>query len=299
MKFELNNNLIYTDLACERRRADLSVKGVTYTETESDGITISTLLINSKEGAKSIGRDEGTYITVSFNDIWMITEKEREKISGIISQKIADISEKNAKIKIEKDTRAMIVGLGNENITADAIGPLVSKKINATRHIKSERPEIFSMLNCSSLCVIAPGVMSQNGIETSEYVKKISEYVHPDIIITVDALVARSEKRLARTIQISDTGISPGSGVGNHRDGINRKSTGVPVISIGVPTVINSATFIFDFIEKSVGKLSKNIKKDIMKHENFFVTPKECDSIVNMSSEIISDAINRTFGTNI
>ena len=101
MKFELNNNLIYTDLACERRRADLSVKGVTYTETESDGITISTLLINSKEGAKSIGRDEGTYITVSFNDIWMITVKEREKISGIISQKIADISEKNAKIKIK------------------------------------------------------------------------------------------------------------------------------------------------------------------------------------------------------
>ncbi len=289
----MNNGNIYTDLACERRRADTKTNGVTYKEINHGEICESILGIESDEGASSIGKEIGEYITLSFERIWRASEELKLEIENLLYEKLLYFIHGFYPDRSIKNIRALIIGLGNSAITSDALGPMTVKAINPTSHILKYEPKLFEMLDCGLLSAIAPGVMAQTGIEALEIARGAALASGAEIIIAIDALVARSRSRLACTIQISNTGIDPGSGVGNHRKGINKESLGIPVISIGVPTVVNCATLIQDFIDEN------SIKASIKDEESFFVSPKEADVITEYTAKIISGAINSVFEINI
>lgn len=297
-RIKMENSRIYTDLACERRRADTDIPGVEYNETESDGTVISTLKITSEEGAASIGKDIGEYVTLSFPNICGSNAETREKISEKLGEELKRLIKKNMPDKSEKPS-ILIVGLGNSEITADAIGPMTVSEITATRHMQKEKPDIFRMLDCSAVSAIATGVMAQTGYESSDIISSVTEKFPTDLIIAVDALVARSKDRLSTTIQIADTGINPGSGVGNHRSALNKDSMHIPVFSIGVPTVVSAATLIYDVINTENHEQDAETEKKLDEVKDFFVSPRECDTAVKYMSEIISEAINGNFGIKI
>ena len=175
--------------------------------------------------------------------------------------------------------KLLVVGLGNEELTPDSLGPAAAKKIEATMHLRSDMPEMFAALDCIEIALIRPGVTAQSGIEATDTVIAVSEKIKPDLIIAIDALCSESEDRLGCTVQMSDTGIFPGSGVGNPRGALTKERVGCPVFAIGIPTVIDA------------GVLSKRPSG-----ERMLVTPREINTIVRVGSEIIADSINRAFG---
>ena len=208
----------------------------------------------------------------------------------------------------------MVIGLGNRNITADALGPLTVGSVLVTRHLLEYMPEeIDSRLR--SVCAISPGVLGITGIETVEIVRGLAEHIHPSLIIAVDALCSRRMERINTTIQLTDTGIIPGAGIGNRRMSINRDSLGIPVIAIGVPTVVDAATIVSDTIDMIIENLKENagesrpiykmleviaaedkfglIKQVLTPHfGDFIVSPKEVDTAVSSISDIIANGIN-------
>ena len=217
-----------------------------------------------------------------------------------------EISEKLAEhlktLMGEGEKSVLIVGLGNREVTPDALGPYVVQNVRITRHlIREYGAASLGEEQMNPISGIVPGVMAQTGMETVEIVKGVVKQTHPDLIIAVDALAARSTKRLSRTIQITDTGINPGSGVGNHRNGLNRQVIGIPVIAIGVPTVVDAASIVNDTMENMVRALDEEdgtekyhlIKERIPSHLNtMFVTPKDIDETVKRLSYTISEGLN-------
>lgn len=206
-------------------------------------------------------------------------------------------------LQVEKrDYTALVVGLGNRNVTPDALGPQVVDDLRVTRHIIKEYGK-YAMADedAHMVSAIAPGVMAQTGMESSEIVKGIASEVKPDFVIAIDALAARNTKRLNRTIQIADTGINPGSGVGNHREGITEETLGIPVIAIGVPTVVSAATIVRDTMESMMTdwepeEKNKTFDSLIAPHlHGMFVTPKDIDDTIQRLSRIISEALNELF----
>lgn len=235
-----------------------------------------------------------------------------EKLAGYIQELIRGKNLEN------EDLSVLVVGLGNRQVTPDALGPYVADQLCVTRHIVKEYGKYaMGMEHVRLISAIVPGVMGQTGMETLEIVKGVVEETQPDLVIAVDALAARNSKRLNRTIQIADTGIHPGSGVGNHRNGLTKESVGVPVIGIGVPTVVDAATIVSDTMEnliealessemlKGVGDVLKTytgaekyelVKELISPHLNgMFMTPKDEDDMVKHISYTISEALNLLF----
>ena len=240
-----------TDLALEMRESiskdDKEIKGVVLEKESNDNIEVTHLIIKNEQGEKIMRKPIGTYITIEvfcMND--MQGEKEKEFISKIkqyIKELIENIEEKSV----------LIVGLGNREITPDALGPQVIDEIFTTRHLIREFGQEFKEKHrMNVVTAIAPGVMAQTGMETKEIVRGILEQIKADFVIVIDALAARSVKRLNCTIQLTDTGISPGSGVGNNRNALNKESLGIPVIAIGVPTVVDAGTIVEDQLEQSL-----------------------------------------------
>ena len=200
----------------------------------------------------------------------------------------------------------MVVGLGNRDVTPDALGPHVIEKLNVTRHIIKEYGKYaMNEKEAHMVSAIAPGVMAQTGMETSEIVKGIVNEIHPDFVVAIDALAARNTKRLNRTIQIADTGINPGSGVGNHRQGITKETLGIPVIAIGVPTVVDAATIVRDTMENVLENVEPAEKYEVMENliaphlYGMFVTPKDIDETVARIGATISQALNILFLKNV
>lgn len=219
-----------------------------------------------------------------------------------------DISKELAKhmrslILTENDRKILVVGLGNREITPDALGPDVVANLHITRHIIREygvQGTGENHMHCVSGLV--PGVMAQTGMETLEIIKGVVEETRPDFVIAIDALAARSTRRLNRTIQITDTGINPGSGVGNHRNGINEESLGVKVIGIGVPTVVDAATIVHDSMAHLLEALDEAEKKEFLEEmiapslHSMFVTPKDVDETIKRLAYTISEGLNMAFG---
>ena len=195
-----------------------------------------------------------------------------------------------------------MVGLGNRNVTPDALGPQVIDELRVTRHIIKEYGK-YAMAEeeAHMVSAIAPGVMAQTGMESSEIVKGIVSEVKPDFVVAIDALAARNTRRLNRTIQIADTGINPGSGVGNHREGITEETIGIPVIAIGVPTVVSAATIVRDTMESMMSdwepeEKNKAFDSLIAPHlHGMFVTPKDIDDTIMRLSKLVSEALNMVF----
>ena len=231
------------------------------------------IIIKNKKGEDSLGKPKGTYITIEAND-------------GSFHKEMSEALFLNLKEMLNKKKKILIAGLGNANVTADSLGPKVVNNLYITRHLQKEGIASYQF----ELSAIAPGVMAQTGIETSEILESLADRIKPDVVIVIDALAARSYSRLNKTIQISDTGIAPGSGVGNHRNEITQHTIGVPVLAIGVPTVISVPAIIHDvFGEKSLENVSENIDEEFI---SMHVTPKNIDESMKRISYTISEGIN-------
>lgn len=281
---------IRTDLALEMRErceADQEeVRGVVFEETtdEKRNVTITKVKVETENGAKALGKPVGTYLTLEAPDLLVPDEGIHREVSEVLAEQLRGLLKEN----IES---VLIVGLGNREVTPDALGPEVVGNLYITRHILREYGNYaFSGKKVASVSGIVPGVMAQTGMETLEIIKGIIGETNPQVVIAIDALAARSIKRLGRTIQLADTGINPGSGVGNHRRGLNEETLGVPVIAIGVPTVVDAATIVYDVCQ-DVDKIPGGIA-------GMFVTPKNIDETVKNLSYTISEALNMTFELN-
>lgn len=292
-----------TDMADERvqecKKDGQKVEGISSENINVEGkIKVTKVKVLNERGKEKIGKDIGTYITIEIKEIEIINEEEIEKISKILSEQISEL--------IKSYKSILVVGLGNIDTTVDSIGPKVVKDLKITRHIKKYAPDLIDN-ETKDISGIAPGVLGTTGIETGEILKGIVEKVKPDAIIAIDALMSKDISRLFKTIQISNTGITPGAGVGNNRKEISLRTMGVPVIAIGVPTLVEAATIVADSIElianqfeefKELKNASKEDKYRLMKAVlepskfNLTVTPKEVDDLVDNMKTIISHGIN-------
>ena len=267
------------------------------------------MVIETENGAKAMGKPKGNYVTVEAPNMIEEDEGYHREISIQLSKILKRL------LPQKKDFTSLVVGLGNLAVTPDSLGPRVVDNLCITRHIINEFGKYVIGDSChKSVSSIVPGVMAQTGIESMEIVRGISKETKPDVIIAVDALAARSTRRLNRTIQITDTGINPGSGVGNHRHALNEKSVGVPVIAIGIPTVVDAATIVIDTMNnlleamnqaKQLRQLGSSyeqldmVEKYQLVHElltpqlnTLYVTPKDVDEAVKRLSFTVSEGIN-------
>ena len=281
---------VRTDLALESREraaADQgTLRGVVFEELQDEkrNVTITKVKIETENGAKAIGKPIGTYLTIEAPDLLQPEEGIHREISQVLAEQLKSLLGEEAE-------SVLVVGLGNREVTPDALGPEVIGNLYITRHILKEYGQYaFPEKKVASISGIVPGVMAQTGMETLEIVKGIIKETKPQKVIVIDALAARSVKRLGRTIQLADTGINPGSGVGNHRKGLNEESLGIPVIAIGVPTVVDAATIVYDVCQ-DVEKIPGGIA-------GMFVTPKNIDETIKSLSFTISEALNITFELN-
>lgn len=314
---------IRTDLAMEQKERfesdHVEVSGVVLEEEydEEKEVKITTVRIETENGAKAMGKPVGTYLTLEAPNMAAADEGYHREISetlaGFLEKYMKDTEEKQ-----EKGYSVLVVGLGNREVTPDALGPYVVDQLNVTRHIVQEYGRYAVGKGGSRIVsAIVPGVMAQTGMESAEIIRGIVNETTPDLIMVIDALAARSTKRLNRTIQISDAGIYPGAGVGNHRSEITKDTMGIPVIAIGVPTVVDAATIVNDTMEnfimaletsetlKGVGVVLQGynsaekyelVKELIAPHLNgMFVTPKDIDDTVRRISYTISEAMNMLF----
>ncbi len=279
-----------TDLALEKRT--LSTEKGNFTvlrEEESNGIEITELCHELK------GK-ECKFVTVSSDKFWSFEGTEKDMLVNITALEIRKMARKMCNKALDNNLCVLVAGLGNSNITADAIGPLTVQKLTVTRHLKNLEPEIFKALELCEISAVTPGVLGETGIETVELIRGAAENANPDIIIAVDALSAGALGRLASVIQISDGGISPGSGIGNTRKAINRDTLGIPVLSIGVPTVVDSSTLVYSALEKADMRTDAPELLSILENgRGYFVTPKECDLITQKTSDILSEVITKAF----
>lgn len=299
----LDHYNIHTDLALEDKERfesdNVEVSGVSVDEVynEEKEIKITTVKILTENGAKIMRKPVGTYITMEAPNMTLPDVEYQMEIAEELAKYLKEL------LQVEKrDYTALVVGLGNRNVTPDALGPQVVDDLRVTRHIIKEYGK-YAMADedAHMVSAIAPGVMAQTGMESSEIVKGIASEVKPDFVIAIDALAARNTKRLNRTIQIADTGINPGSGVGNHREGITEETLGIPVIAIGVPTVVSAATIVRDTMESMMTdwepeEKNKTFDSLIAPHlHGMFVTPKDIDDTIQRLSRIISEALNELF----
>lgn len=289
-------NYIYSDLALESSYAMRSgiSESPEYSEKNEGDIKLCKLDISSPELSEKYGRGIGIYVTVFCEKIWLMTDKQTDDASKVISEELREMLKNSSKKDIDKDFSVLVVGLGNSEITPDSIGPRTVSRLTVTRHIKDIAPELFNDIGQCSVSAIAPGVLGQTGIETLDLIKGTVRKIHPDAVIAIDALASRSCDRLATTVQISDNGINPGSGIGNLRDGINRESLGVPVIALGVPTVVDSSTLVYDALERAeIEDVSDKLRSVLDNGRGFFVSPKESDLIAESVSLLLSESIDR------
>lgn len=314
---------IRTDLALEakeiyqaKHKKEKDIDGIeVLTEIDKD-IKVTTVKVKDDNGAKKIGKPKGNYVTIDLPDFTAYDGETMDRVSQVV----AEILGRMVKIDVEKTV--LVVGLGNWKVTPDALGPKVTEGIMVTRHLKTVMPEIMDD-SVRPVCSIAPGVLGITGVETVEIIKGTVERIKPDVVICIDALAARRVERVNTTIQIGDTGISPGAGVGNNRKQINEDNLGVKVIAIGVPTVVDAVTIANDTIDmvvdslinnassgndfyKMLRSLDKNEKNALIREVlsskslgEMIVTPKDIDLIINSLAKIISNGINMAVQPNM
>lgn len=304
---------IYTDLAVESReiyQADREeeIKGVSLKREEEDNYSITRVEILDKQGSEIIGKPQGKYLTIDVPNLERTNEDLKDEISIVLAKELKALIEKYKKEKI------LIIGLGNWNISSDALGPKVIDRVLVTRQYFINFKKDFDE-TMTNIAAMSPGVMGITGIETSDIVKGIVEKIQPDLLIAVDALSSRDMNRVSNTIQISDVGITPGSGVGNNRAALNKESLGIPVIALGIPTVVNAATLVNDTMDLIIDSLKENegvgrefyqLLDELSKEEkyglieevlnpfmgNVIVTPKDINVLIDDLSIILANGLN-------
>lgn len=300
-----NTNQVRTDLALEVRESfeddDVEIKGVILDEKyiEEKEVKITTVEIKDEQGAKAMQKPIGTYITIEARKLQEKDDEYHSSISEEISSYIMQL------VGDSYQQGVLIVGLGNREVTPDALGPWVVDNLFVTRHLIREYGKEFGEKNhLQSVSALAPGVMAQTGMEVVEILKGLIKETKPGVVIAIDALAARSVERLNTTVQITDTGISPGAGIGNNRQALNKESLGTKVVALGVPTVVDAFTIVRDSLEQALSKqdfTEDEIQKFILEVtdqqtvHNMFVTPKDIDESMKCISYTISEALNSCF----
>lgn len=309
---------VRTDLALEARESfsgtNREIKGVIL-EKERDekrDVSVTRVVIKNKAGEKAMRKPIGTYITLEAKNLQYPDNNYHREVSVVLAKYIKELMPDISHLSV------LVVGLGNQEVTPDALGPLAVDNLCITRHITKEYgKDVWGEKGKVVVSSLTPGVMAKTGMETAEIVKGVVDETKPDVVIVIDSLAARSTKRLNTTIQITNTGIAPGSGVGNHRNSISSESMGVPVIAVGVPTVVEAATIVVDTMENLVSALGemeeiKPLKKvlkqfhDYERHELMrellepelgimYVTPKDVDETIRQLSYTISEGLNLAF----
>ena len=243
------------------------------------------------EGKKLIGKPIGRYITIDVGKVWTMSDERFEECASLLASQIENMIEA---VTGKKDIESILIaGLGNRYITSDALGHETLKNVIVTRHIKEHDERLYDALGGKAVSAVAPGVIGQTGIETLELIRGATDNVKPDVVIVIDALAAGDLSRLATTVQITDTGIAPGSGIGNKRLAINSQSLGCPVIAIGVPTVVESSTLVYAALsEAGIENISESLTQVLENGRGFFVTPKESDIVTTEISRLLSEALN-------
>ena len=305
-----------TDLANERRdiykkanSIENEINGIESTKEEiNENISVERVKITNEEGAKAIGKTQGNYITIDIKKLKIAQDEDIEKSAETLANELTKIIDAH----IDKQGEILVVGLGNIYVTPDALGPKVINEIEVTRHIINYLPQYVEE-GTRMVSAISPGVLGTTGIETVEILKGIVDNIHPKLVIVIDALASRSIERISSTVQISDTGIVPGAGVGNKRSEISQATLGIPVIAIGIPTVVETAVLVNDCLDLFITKLQQEAKsneylnqlKDEDNYEeikealipndyNLIVTPKEIDDLIENMAEIVATGINRS-----
>lgn len=305
---------IRTDLAIEARefyskqenRQD--IPGVVVDVDKKEDITVTRVKVEEDVGARIIGKPKGNYITIEVPKLRDKDKDLQDEVAKVLAEEIARI------VNLKDDSVILVVGLGNWNVTPDALGPRVVEHLLVTRHIIEYVPDQVDE-GVRSVCAIAPGVLGTTGIETSEIIRGIVDRIKPDLVIAIDALASRKLERISTTVQIADTGINPGSGVGNNRKELSYETLGTPVVAIGVPTVVDAATMASDTIDMVIDSLANeskkggefyNMLKGMDKTEqyklitevlspfagNLMVTPKEIDRLIEDISVVIANGLN-------
>lgn len=302
-----------TDMADERKdiykKANNleNIPGIETSEsTVNDNIKTNIVKITNEQGKQAIGKPIGTYVTVDIKNLKLATDEDIQKASDVVKDELKKIIDSHC----ESQDEILVVGLGNQFVTPDSLGPKVVSEIEVTKHFIKYTPQ-YVVEGTRSVCAIAPGVLGTTGIETSEIIRGIVDKVQPKMLIVIDSLASKSIERISSTVQISDTGIVPGGGVGNAREELSEKSIGIPVIAIGVPMVVESAVLVNDCLDLFIGKLQNEAKSNDYLNElkekdnygeikeslnptgyNMIVTPKEIDDLIENMKDIVSTAIN-------
>lgn len=290
-----------TDLAIEAGEMKQLGEKDGFLETVTAGaIPVSKVRIVNENAAALTGKPIGNYATVFFEGAFSddeLFDRAVERTAEVIKEFLRDAKS------------VLAIGLGNAEMTADALGPKVVDQLIVSRHLKEQLPDLYRELALGELSALRPGVLGQTGIETAELIRATAQTVSPDAIIVFDALASRRVKRLCATVQISDTGITPGSGVGNHRARIDKESLGIPVISVGVPTVVDAATLTVDALEKVQKRIADDPAKDLAGEltedegdrlreilggyeNNLVVTPQDIDTLIARTAKLLSEAVN-------
>lgn len=295
MRFE---ELERSDLACESMNVrSQQVEGTDFSERWVGRIRIGRWRVLTDAAARELNKPIGTYVTYDCGEMIRTTSEENEVLCRLLSGELKGMAERLSRKKVDGGFGVFVAGLGNAELTADAIGPRTVSHLTATRHLQAFEAKLFRAVGCASISALAPGVLGQTGIETLELLRGAVRYVRPDIVIVIDALAARSCARLASTVQISDVGIAPGSGVGNHRAAVDRDALGVPVISIGVPTVVNSSTLVYDALrEAGIDRIDEALERVLETGKSFFVSPKDSDLICDRFSTLLARSLGCAFG---
>lgn len=278
---------MWTDLAMEAQGEGLC------TQQLPNGIERTVVRIEDEDAASRLGRPMGTYVTLSCPQQLSIELSTRRALSEELSRALREMLPENAK-------SVLVAGLGNRSVTPDALGPRTVERVLVTRHMDGCLPQDVQR-RMSSVCAAAPGVLGVTGIETAEVLRGLAGHVRPDAVIAVDALAARSSARICSTVQVADTGISPGSGVGNHRKALTRQTLGVPVIAVGVPMVVYASTIARDAVaalggegdEEDEERLAQCVERVVSERlGEMIVTPREVDALVERMAGIVAEGIN-------
>ena len=273
---------IRTDLAVEARELHPEdAQGVESEEARYGNITVSRITVTNEAGAVSLGKPIGKYITA---DIPPLSE------DAVFDSEAAEALSRELDDLIPKDGDILVAGLGNNDITPDALGPKAASRILATRHITGETAKLAGLDGLRRVAVLAPGVLGQTGMETGEIIAGIAAKIKPAAVIVIDALASHRLKRLGCTVQMTDSGISPGSGVGNNRKEISKSTLGIPVIAIGVPTVVEATTLAYDITGSEPD--SERLSEIEPRGSKMIVTPREIDTLISRAAALISHAVN-------
>lgn len=269
-----------TDLALERHEMSGcgEQQGVKSTEYESHGTTVTEIEVLDERGVRAIGKQVGRYITVDVPPFTLSSELTDGRLTAVTEI---------LRSMLPGEGTVLVVGLGNISITPDALGPKCAQMILATRHLKNELTKESGLEALRSTAVIAPGVLGQTGMEASEIISAVCEKIKPSAVICVDALASLSTERLARTVQLSDSGVEPGSGVGNTRAALNRETLGAPVIAVGVPTVVDAMS-----IARDVAGDIEADEETVRRYSEMTVTPRETDVIISSAAKLLALALN-------